>query len=93
MRTQYRITLFAMTAFSCAVAQAGGLTTATTAVTEISTWMYTFIGACAVMYLLFKGAQACADKIQWMDFLSSVGQVALVGSVPTLGVWAWTLLA
>lgn len=86
--------MFAAVALVPEVALAqGGLQSGTTAVTNFNTWLYAFVGVCAVSYLTFKGFQLAGEKIQWIDFGYAIGKVAVCGGVPVLAAWAWSVYA
>lgn len=71
----------------------GGLQSGTNAVSNFNTWLYTFVGVCAVSYLTFKGFQLAGEKIQWIDMGYAIGKVAVCGGVPVLAAWAWSVYA
>ncbi len=85
--------LIVMTAFAVTNACAGGLQTGTAAVSMFRDWLYGFLGVVAFIYLMYKGVEAWAEKIQWVDFLTAIGKVAAVGGVLGLVQWAWALFA
>lgn len=70
---------------------AGGLEDATSAVEEIKTWAYAFLGVVVFIYLIYKVAMTLMDKETWADVLSALGKVALAGGVIVLGEWAWAI--
>jgi hypothetical protein len=72
-------------------AHAGGLPSATQGATTFSTWLYAFLGVCAVIYLGWKGAEAWMDRGHWSDFVMACGKVAVVGSVVVLAPWLWSM--
>ncbi len=72
-------------------AHAGGLQSATTGASTFSTWLYAFLGVCAVIYLGWKGAEAWMDRGHWSDFVTAAGKVAVVGSVVVLTPWLWSM--
>lgn len=71
----------------------GGLNSGTGAVTSFNTWLFAFIGVCAVSYLTFKCVQLAGEKIQWIDLGYAIGKVAVVGGVPVLAAWAYAVYA
>jgi hypothetical protein len=93
MKSKLSIVLFLCMTFCTGAALAGGLEEGTKAAEEFSTWLYGFIGACAVGYLGFKGFQVWSDKAQWIDFLTAIGKVAAVGGTLGLTTWAWAVFA
>lgn len=85
---------FALAATVPALAFAqGGLNSGTTAANNFQTWLYAFIGILAATYLTFKGVQLAGEKIQWIDFGYSILKVAVIGGVPALATWAWSVYA
>ena len=72
-------------------AQAGGLQSASSAASSFSTWLYSFLAICAVVYMGWKGAEAMTDKGHWSDFGWACGKVAVVGSVTVLTPWLWSI--
>lgn len=74
-------------------AVAGGLQDGTDAAETFKDWLFGFLGVLAFIYLMWKGLQAWAEKIQWFDFLTAIGKVAGVGGVLVLTGWAWTIFA
>ena len=78
---------------SIGAAQAGGLAQGTAAAVDFKAWLFTFLGVVAAIYLMFKGMQAWAEKIQWFDFIMSVVKVSAVGGTTALTTWAWGIFA
>lgn len=74
-------------------ANVGGIDVATSTATDIKTAVYAFVGVLALLYLLYLGVMAFAEKKSWSDFGFGVVHVALVGATTALGTWAWTLFA
>jgi hypothetical protein len=70
---------------------AGGLDSATSGATTFKIWLYSFLGVCAVIYLLWKGAEAWMDKAHWSEFVTACGKVAVVGAVSILTPWLWNM--
>lgn len=87
------LTFALLTLPTLALAQtpSGGLDSGTTAVTSFNTWLFTFIGVCAISYLTFKCVQLAGEKIQWIDLGYAIGKVAVVGGVPALAAWAYAV--
>jgi hypothetical protein len=83
---------FISTLPALALAQ-GGLNSGTTAANNFQTWLYAFLGILAATYLAFKGVQLAGEKIQWIDFGYSILKVAVIGGVPALATWAWSVYA
>lgn len=71
----------------------GGLAAATSAATDFKVWLFTFIGIAAVIYLLWVGLAVFAEKKSWGDFGSAVVGVVVVGGIPTLVIWAWSVFS
>ena len=94
MKKALLLLTFATIAAAPALALAqGGLNSGTTAATNFQTWLYAFIGILAATYLTFKGVQLAGEKIQWIDFGYSILKVAVIGGVPALATWAWSVYA
>jgi hypothetical protein len=73
-------------------AQAGGLSSGTSAVTNFETWFFSICGVLAICYLLWVGLQCWSNKADWVhDFGGAIAKVAAVGSVPVLAAWAWAV--
>ncbi len=72
-------------------AYAGGLQSATTGASTFQTWLYAFLGVCAVIYLGWKGGEAWMDRGHWSDFVMACGKVAVVGAVTVLAPWLWAM--
>jgi hypothetical protein len=70
---------------------ASGLDSATSGATTFKIWLYSFLGVCAVIYLLWKGAEAWMDKAHWSEFVTACGKVAVVGAVSILAPWLWNM--
>lgn len=76
-----------------AYASAGGLTKLESEANSWKTAAYSFIGVCAIIYLLWEGGKLWGNKIDWMDFGVCCLKVAVVGGVPALGVYFWGVWA
>lgn len=72
-----------------AQAAGGGLSKLEGEAKSWSKYIYAFIGACAVIYLLFEGVKIWLNKGTWGDFGEAFLKVAAVGAVPTAAVAAW----
>ncbi len=70
---------------------AGGLSQMTTEAKEWDKAAYTFIGACATIFLLIKGLMIWGNKGSWGDFGEACLKVVVVAAVPTLVVYLWGL--
>lgn len=71
----------------------GGLASATSAATDFKTWLFGFIAIAAVIYLLWTGIMVFAEKKSWGDFGSALVGVVVVGGIPALVLWAWSVFA
>lgn len=69
----------------------GGLDKAKAAAVEIKTGLYAVVGVVAIIYLIWIGVMAFAEKKSWADFGWAVIYVALVGAAVAIGEWAWSL--
>ena len=69
----------------------GGLDKAKTAAEDIKTGLYAVVGVVAIIYLIWIGVMAFAEKKSWADFGWAVVYVSLVGAAVAIGTWAWTL--
>ncbi len=79
-------------AIASAAANAGGLDSGTTAVTNFEVWLYALGGILAICYLLWVGFQCWSNKADWVhDFGGAIAKVAAVGAASVLAPWAWTL--
>lgn len=70
---------------------AGGLDDATTALTEIKTWLYGFLGVGAFVYLLYQLGMALMEKNSWADVGMALGKVAAAGGIIIAGEWAYSI--
>lgn len=78
------VLLFAVDAYA-----GGGMSKLTNEANSWKTDAYTFIGVCAVLFMLWEGIQLWSKKIDWMDFAVACGKVIVVASIPTLVVYLW----
>lgn len=69
----------------------GGLDKAKTAADDIKTGLYAVVGVLAVIYLIWLGVMAFAEKKSWSDFGWGIIYVSLVGAASAIAGWAWTL--
>lgn len=69
----------------------GGLDKAKTAAEDIKTGLYAVVGVVAIIYLIWIGVMAFAEKKSWADFGWAVVYVSLVGAAVAIGTWAWSL--
>jgi hypothetical protein len=83
--------LGAISIFTVLPAIAGGLADATSAVNEIKTWGYSFLGAVVFVFLIYKVVMALLEKETWGDVLTGLGKVALAGGVIVAAEWAWAI--
>lgn len=76
-------TLFVIPAFA-----GGGLDSGTTALTEIKTWLFTFVGIGALVYLLYNVAMALMERKSWGDVGMALIYCTLAGGALAGGTWA-----
>lgn len=69
----------------------GGLDDATSALTEIKTWLYGFLGVGAFVYLLYQLGMALMEKNSWADVGMALGKVAAAGGIIIAGEWAYAI--
>lgn len=81
---------FGATAFA-ASGGTGGLATAQATASNVQIAIYSFVGACAGIYLIWIGVMAWVDKKTWSDFGMGVVHVAVVGAAGVLANWGWSL--
>lgn len=93
MKKHFWLGIVAVVLLFVGVAHAAGLQSGTDAANNFKTWLFGFLGVVAFIYLMFKGVQAWAEKIQWFDFLTAIAKVAAVGGVLGLTTWAWSIFA
>lgn len=74
-------------------ALAGGLDSANSFAQTFKTWLYTFIGITSVIYLLFKGVQVKIQKATWGDFGTACVWVAILGGIPAIATYMWSIWA
>lgn len=82
--------------FICAIASApafagGGLDAATSALTDIKTWLFTFVGIAALVYLLYCCGMAFAERKTWSEVGMALIYCALAGGAVVGGTWALDL--
>ena len=83
----------AMLAAHNLVFAAGGLDAVKTEAETIKTGLYAAVGVVAIIYLIWIGVMAFAEKKSWADFGWAVIYVSLVGAATAIGSWAWGLFA
>lgn len=86
-----KATLVAAVTSSTAMAAGGGLTEASSAMTDIKVWAYSFLGICIFVYLIYLVVMALIDKMQWNEVAMGVGKVAACGGIILAGEWAWAI--
>ncbi|KAB7715130.1 conjugal transfer protein [Plesiomonas shigelloides] len=74
-----------------ALAAGGGLSAGTNALTDVKTWLYTFIGVAALVYLLYNILMAFMERKSWGDVGMALGYCALAGGALIGGEWALSL--
>ena len=89
INTKVSLGLVSLAAASPAIA--GGLDDATSAITEIKTWAYGFLGVAVFLFLMYKVGMALADKEPWADVMTGLGKVAAAGGIIVAGEWAWAI--
>jgi hypothetical protein len=82
--------------FICAVISTpafagGGLDAATDALTTIKTWLFTFVGVAALVYLLYCCGMAFAERKTWSEVGMALIYCALAGGAVVGGTWALDL--
>jgi TrbC/VIRB2 pilin len=87
------LALVALTAATMPAWALGGLDKAKTAADDIKTGLYALVGTVAIIYLIWLGVMAFAEKKSWADFGWGVLYVSLVGAATAIGGWAWSLFA
>lgn len=70
----------------------GGISKATGEMSAITIALYTLVGTCSTLYLLWLGVMCKLERKQWSDFGMGIFHVAIVGSVTALAPWAWAFL-
>ncbi len=88
-----QLTITAFLLISNVAYGAGGLAAANSQATTFQTWLYGFLGITSVIYLLFKGMQVKAQKATWGDFGAAAMWVAVLGGVPALAAFMWSIFA
>ncbi|MES2206793.1 MAG: conjugal transfer protein [Pseudomonadota bacterium] len=78
---------------SASVMAGGGLAAASTAATTFQTWLYSFLGICSGIYMLYVGAMAKAGKKSWGEFAMGIVHVAVVGGGLAAATFAWSIFA
>ncbi|EPR9285178.1 conjugal transfer protein [Escherichia coli] len=69
----------------------GGLDAGTTALTTIKTWLFTFVGVGALVYLLYNIAMAFMERKSWGDVGMALVYCTLAGGAVVGGTWALDL--
>ncbi|WP_250270429.1 conjugal transfer protein [Escherichia coli] len=87
---QYFILAFFLS-LTASVAYAGGLDTATNAMTELKTWAFSFGGVCALCYLIYNVIMAFMEKKSWSDVGMALVYCSLAGGALYAGNWALEL--
>lgn len=83
--------IFALTTGVAFAQTLGGLDTAKSTLGSIKTYLYSFLGIAAMIYLMWVAIQCFTEKKQWGDLGMAVVQVTVVGAIIVLGSWAWSL--
>lgn len=88
-----KIFALAMLLLASGTALAGGLDSANSYASTFKVWLYGFIGITSVIYLLFKGMQVKMQKATWGDFGQAAVWVAVLGGIPALATYMWSVFA
>ncbi|EOU8212518.1 TPA: conjugal transfer protein [Raoultella ornithinolytica] len=80
-----------MAMFAGQVFAGGGLDAGTTALTTIKTWLFTFTGVGALVYLLYNIVMAFMERKSWGDVGMALVYCTLAGGAVVGGTWALDL--
>ena len=80
-------------ASSASAGLSGGLSTAQSSVSEITTAVYALVGVAAGAYLLWQAVLCWNGKKDWSDMIPALVHVAVAGGSITAAAWAWSALA
>ena len=80
-----------MAMFAGQVFAGGGLDAGTTALTTIKTWLFTFTGVGALVYLLYNIVMAFMERKSWGDVGMALVYCTLAGGAVVGGTWALAL--
>lgn len=69
----------------------GGLDTATDAITEIKVWAFSFVGVCALCYLIYNIIMAFMERKSWSDAGMALVYCSFAGGALFAGNWALDL--
>ncbi|MDL0457417.1 TrbC/VirB2 family protein [Yersinia pestis] len=78
-------------AFASPVFAGGGLDAATSALTDVKTWLFTFVGVGALVYLLYCCAMAFMERKTWGEVGMALVYCCLAGGAVVGGTWALDL--
>lgn len=78
-RTLFLFVICAFIASNPAMAGIGGLDKGTTFIGELRIWAYGFVGAVALLHVLWKVFQAYAEMDTWSGVLKSLMYAAIAG--------------
>ncbi|MGY3883808.1 TrbC/VirB2 family protein [Aeromonas veronii] len=70
---------------------AGGLNAATTALSDLKTWLFAFVGIGALVYLLYCVGMAFMERKTWGDVGMGLVYCTLAGGAVYGGTWALEL--
>lgn len=70
---------------------AGGLASATTAMTDFKTWIFTFTGVASIAYLCWNVGMALAERKQWSEVGMALVYCSLAGGAVVGGTWAYAI--
>ena len=65
-----------------------GLADATNALTEIKSWLFTFVGVAALVYLLYNVLMAIMERKSWGEVGMALAYCAMAGGAIVGGNWA-----
>lgn len=85
------ISILVLSSAAFAAGTNGGLETLKTTATEIKDALVIIVGTLSVIYLVWVGIQAFAEKKSWSDFGWAVIHVAVIGAIGTIVAWAQAL--
>lgn len=92
----YQVYIAVIVMFYASTASAGlsgGLNTAKSSVSEITTSVYALVGVAAGAYLLWQAVLCWNGKKDWSDMVPALVHVAVAGGSITAAAWAWSVLA
>lgn len=88
----YIATVVMFYASTASAGLSGGLNTAKSSVSEITTSVYALVGVAAGAYLLWQAVLCWNGKKDWSDMVPALVHVAVAGGSITAAAWAWSVL-